>query len=240
MFWVSKNHISIKKWDKIFIFPYYPRTTHSTPVCKVLKTGDEQQRENAKKKTRQGLSVEIVTWETFSPQFFSLVFILWLFFYLSACHFFVLFESEWVSSDVMLKIGRKTLLMFCLLWDWKDSPCCEEYPSSLVEKKRGVRERWVTSKNMNIYDITYILFSCLISPVQVWVINQKIYDLLTLLKHVAICLINILWVKREQLCISGEVGHLRCGPRRQTNWKVNRETCAQYSNFWKSFFCQML
>ena len=138
----------------------------------------------------------------------------------------------------MLKIGRKTLLMFCLLWDWKDSPCCEEYPSSLVEKKRGVRERWVTSKNMNIYDITYILFSCLISPVQVWVINQKIYDLLTLLKHVAICLINILWVKREQLCISGEVGHLRCGPRRQTNWKVNRETCAQYSNFWKkAFFC---
>ena len=92
-----------------------------------------------------------------------------------------------------------------------------------------------------VCNILHILFSCVILSVQGWVINQKIYDLLTLLKHVAICLINILWVKREQLCISGEVGHLRCGPRRQTNWKVNRETCAQYSKFWKrAFFCQML
>ena len=196
MFWVSKNHISIKKWDKIFIFPYYPRTTHSTPVCKVLKTGDEQQRENAKKKTRQGLAVEIATWETFSPPIFFIGFIIWLVFS-SAVTFLVLFDSEWVSSDVILKIGRKTLLMFCLLWDWKDSPCCEEYPSSLVEKKRGVRERWVTSKNMNIYDITYILFSCLISPVQVWVINQKIYDLLTLLKHIALCFIYLSLINHE-------------------------------------------
>ena len=140
----------------------------------------------------------------------------------------------------MLKIGRKTLLMFCLLWDWKDSPCCEEYPSSLVEKKRGVRERWVTSKNMNIYDITYIvfLFDLLSSRLNNTAEDLRSVDSFLSIRCYGVMFDKYLWVKREQLCISGEVGHLRCGPRRQTNWKVNRETCAQYSNFWKkAFFC---